>query len=246
MSKERGSGASAADHIAAIVKSAHPYFIAEKFVLGSTGSIQDWKGFWNDRGSIGPSITAILQANSAFKDCLIARRQIRVPSSKRRTMLQSSVLRFYWHSFQHHAYIFHEKIGLNANQARHLPYNFNGEDPVGKWETIKKQATKSLLGLKKERGETVHQWTKEHPAVYLLGMVEILSEAAPEEEISKGIRDIVGHLQDATYDVRHDIEIWEKKLEVLHTQVVALAAEVLLPQIANFKKIYDGKIFEIR
>lgn len=210
------------------------FFIAKKFALSANGNMSDWKAFWHERASIGPCITALLQANAAFEDCLIARKQIRVPRTKRRSSLQSSLLRFYWQSFQHHAYIFHEKIGLLRKEIAKLPYNFEPNSPAVIVTQLHQKAKKELFELKRTRGEIVHSWTREHPAVYVLGMVEILTENEELIGTSRKYGDLVGHSIDAAYDIRRDIKKWETKLETLNEELLVEIAKILVPQINFF------------
>ncbi len=220
----------------------HPFFVGEHFSLCKDGTQASWVQFWDDRANIGPVITALLQMRSAYEDCLIARQQIRIPKSKRKNILQSSLLRFYWHSFQHHAYIFHEKIGLLLKVVETLPYDIDRGVGVTKLAGLRKIATKKLATLKKARGEIVHGWTREHPAMYRLGMVEILSEASGVGVGFGGPSDVVGHAKDAAYDVRQDIKGWETQLGELNDQIVIATVGLLLPQVERFNSTYTNKV----
>ncbi len=222
------------------MNASHPFFVGEHFYLLEDGTQANWLQFWEERARIGPVITALLQMRSAYEDCLIARQQIRIPKSKRKNILQSSLLRFYWHSFQHHAYIFHEKIGLLLKIVEKLPYDINRDCGSEKLKVLRKDATKKLATLKRARGEIVHGWTREHPAMYQLGMVEILSDAS---NLGIGNRyDVVGHAQDAATDVRLDIKKWEAQLWEISNELISTTVELLLAQVEQFNFAYATKV----
>ena len=149
-------------------------------------------------------------------------------------------MRFYWQSFQHRAYIFHEKIGLLTKVVADLPYQQLPSFKAQQILTLRKNATRKLSALKKERGQIVHSWTIEHRAVYLLGMVELLSKDK-SQEISRD-HDVVGHSIDSAYDIRHDIERWEKELCSINAQIVAEGTAILLPQVEMFNQKFNDLV----
>ena len=224
------------------MQACRPNFISEKFSRKVECTAKDWQEFWEIRERIGLTITALLQTNSAFEDSMIARSQIRIPKSKRVTILQSSLLRFYWQSFQHHAYIWEQKIGLLAKQIEKIPFEYCDISREKQFLILRKNASNELSELKKERGMTVHSWTKEHSAMYRLGMIEVLSEDLFTRNKLPGVQDVVGHAIDAAYDVKKDIKKWEKVMGEINEEIITHAVKVLLLEINGFNEKFKNKI----
>lgn len=211
-----------------------PHFVKVKWSTPTSFSSKRSDRIWSERGKIGPTITALLQLDSAFEDCLIARRLLSKTRLKSNKTKLTSMLRFVWQGFHHSTYIYYEKIGLLNKQFAELPYQGLGQINLVE---MKKSSKKQLLELIQSRGETVHSWHRDHKSIYTLGMVEILSEHEKLSDIAKEKNyDLDGHTQDAIYDLKFELKKWEQVLFQVHCEKYTSATNLLIKHVEKFNQ----------
>jgi hypothetical protein len=126
------------------------HFFKKNWNMPASFSSEKSERIRSERRKIGPTITALLQLDSAFEDCMIARKLLSRTRLKSNKTKLTAMLRFVWQGFHHSTYIYHEKIGLLSKQFAELPYQGLGQINLAE---MKKFSKKQLSQLIQSRGE---------------------------------------------------------------------------------------------
>lgn len=180
-------------------------------------------------------IASLFQLDSAFHDCFIAKKLVSKARTSRLGPKPSSYLRFCWLGFLQSTYIYCEKIKLVSNEFNALKNTSNSLDIASKI----KIADKVFKEMKRLRGGSVHDWHVEHERIKFVAMLEILHEAPRDPKLPIGFYDLKGHLNDARYDVKGELNAWEIKLQDFHVPLRLEVSKFLTAQLKEFNVKYQ-------
>lgn len=184
-------------------------------------------------------IAALLQLDSAFEDCFIAKKLVGKVRTSQLGPKPSSYLRFCWLGFLQSIYIYCEKLKLVSDafvaQENRKSKDSNSIDFVSKI----KIADKLFKNLKKLRGGTVHNWHVEHKHINFVAMLELLHDGPHDPTLPIGFYNLEGHLVDVKRDIKTELSEWEKKLQDFHVPLRVEASGILVEQVKKFNSKYQ-------
>jgi hypothetical protein len=225
-----------------LIGSTRKFFLINDFIRRSDCTDKQWDDFWLERSKIGPCITALLQLDSSHKDCLVARKLTRTRAAQARQQNTSMKLRFLWQSFQHHIYIYTEKIGLLQKCLSELPYVQNLSTSHFDVSVFRKRALSRFKPIHRIRGQIVHEWTVDHQSINILAMIEVLALDEGNHELPTPVHDVENHAKDAAYSIRQEMLEWESKLLELNDEIISRGCAFVDCHVKEFNKRYADLI----